>query len=128
MTRHVVKICYPLFGAGGVVNPVNTNTGFGVFDGEAGTWRQKQSASFDGGWRWFKNYGQFVTIYNKNLHPRAYADITDAEFMDTCFDAEVVLKCAQIKTVIDHNAFTATEFVVDSLRALTDKVIQEITQ
>lgn len=128
-TNLVVKVSYPLFGIGGVVNPVlPTSRGsreLRVLD-ETGVWRHKQASSFDGGWRWFRSDGIRTVIYNKRLHPRAFADIEDLEFEGAQLDAELILNSAQIRTFVDHNAYLATEFVVQSLRMFTDNLISQL--
>lgn len=128
-TNLVVKVSYPLFGAGGVVNPClptsRSSRELRVLD-EYGVWRCKQGSSFDGGWRWFRSDDVRTVIYNKRLHPRAFADIEDLEFEGAQLDAEMILGSAQIRVFVDHNAYTASEFVAQSLRTFTDNLIAQL--
>lgn len=123
-----VIVSFPLFGVNGIVNP-------GVTQGRRAHWlyidpngglRPRQTAKFDGGWRWFRSScnparaAPEIVIYNVLLHPRAYAAIADSEFEDSILDAEIVLVCAQARVTIDHSAFNATEFVLEHLRQFAE--------
>lgn len=125
MTRALVT---PLFVDGGFVNPTLSAGRFllSFFDSRTGQFLPKQSARFDGGWRWFQSYeNDVMTIYNVSLNRMAHAVITSIEMVNS-HSPEFTLLCAQSRVLVDHNAFEAKFWVIDKIRADFNKLRQEL--
>jgi hypothetical protein len=132
-------ISFRLFGEGGFINPTqwsyaSTDSsrqgerwGLMFYDHRAGKFLQKQTQEFDGGWRWFDAFDiAALTVYNVKLERRAYTHITHEEIEDTFISAEFVLFCAKSRVVVEHNYYTAREYVLDSIKAMFQKARIEI--
>lgn len=122
-------VVFPLFSDGGFVNPTPWPSGIApqVWDFNAGYWRAKQTREYDGGWRWFPRYDSCATcIYNVKLHRMAYYNVTDQELEDTCIGPEFVLLCAKSHVMIDHNFYTARDWLHDKIRADFLKLRREL--
>ena len=118
-------VSFPLFADGGFVNPTSwaahlppESLGPAVWDFSAGRWRAKQTREFDGGWRWYDQYDKdILVLYNVKLSRQAHTDIPHLEIEDTLVGPEFVLMCAKSRVILEHNFFTAREFLQDKIRA-----------
>lgn len=121
-------VVFPLFAREGIVNPTaGRPEPLYFYDADRGTFRPKQGAAFDGGWRWFEPADiDIITIYNKMLDPRAFADITHLELVDSCIGPEFVLFCAKSRCVVEHNYYSASWSVQEKIRAMFARARREL--
>jgi len=124
----VSTVVTPLFADGGFVNPTGLASRFllSFFDSATGRFLPKQSARFDGGWRWYESdMAATITIYSLSLNRMAFADITHEELEDS-WSPEFMLFCAQSRVLVDHNAFETKFWLIDKIRADFRQLRQEL--
>lgn len=132
-------VSFELFGEGGFINPTRWSYSetdssrrgdrwtLAFYDERTGRYLQKQASDFDGGWRWFDEYeGDALCIYNTKLDRRAYFHLTRTDIVDTQLQPEVLLLWAKSMVVIDHNHYTAMNWLEDKIRAMARKAMIEI--
>ncbi len=130
------EISFQLFGDGGFINPTPWShtpdqSRFLVpfYDQASGTFLQKQSRDFDGGWRWFDEYeGCALTIYNRALHPQAYFNLTHADIVDTRLQPETLLLWAKCMVLVEHQYYVSKYWLEDHIRALARRASLDITK
>ena len=128
-------ISFNLFGEGGFINPTPwsySNHGRERFetpfyDSYSGSFRQRQTSDFDGGWRWFDAYDiEALTIYNQKLDKRAYFHLTAIDMVSTRLTPECLLFWAKSMVLVDHRYYTFKNWLEDHIRALARKANIEI--
>lgn len=129
-------ISFNLFGEGGFINPTpwshtqdraQARWTVPFYDERTGTFLQKQTSEFDGGWRWFDAYeAAALTIYNQKLDRRAYFHLTHIDMVDTCLSPECLLFWAKSMVLVEHRYYVTKNWLEDHIRALARKAAVEI--
>lgn len=133
------ELSFNLFGDGGYINPTRWSYaetdpsrhggrwGLAFYDSRTGQFHQKQASDFDGGWRWFDEHeGCALTIYNIKLDRRAYFNLTRIDIVGTRLTPECLLLWAKSMVAVDHNFYTAMNWLEDSIRAMAQRAAIEI--
>lgn len=122
------EISFRLLQRDGLINHTATSARFKLmfYDYDSGVFLQKQSPTWDGGWRWFRSELQdAITIYNTR-NPACFYDLTDEEIMDTLLDHELLFEIAKIHVNIDINVQTISRGLEDSFRAQARRAWAEL--
>lgn len=128
------EISFRLFGEGGFINPtpwsygrVAADSQLLFYDAGDGIFRRKQTRSFDGGWRWFDAYDvDALTIYNTGFDRRAYWHLTHEDLENTLLTPECLLYWVKSMVLVEHNYYTAKNWLEDHIQALSRRVEIEI--
>lgn len=132
-------ISFNLFGEGGFINPTpwsyaetdpsrkGGRWALSFYDSNTGRFMQKQTSEFDGGWRWFDQYeNNSMCIYNVKLDRRAYFDLGRIDLVGSLLLPEQLLLWAKSMVIVDHNFYTAKNWLEDHIRALARRAAIEI--
>lgn len=132
------SISFNLFGEGGFINPTpwshtqdraQHRWSVPFYDHRTGTFMQKQTSEFDGGWRWFNAYNEeALTIYNQKLDKRAYFLLTDRDMEDSVLSPECLLFWAKSMVLVEHRYYVSKNWLEDHIRALARKATIEVTK
>jgi hypothetical protein len=129
------EISFNLFGEGGFINPTRWSHSptleerfeIPFYDPWAGGFMKKQSRDFDGGWRWFDTYeGDTMCIYNTKLDRRAHWHLTRTDLVDTRLTPECLLLWVKGMVLVEHQYYTAKNWLEDHIRAMARKAMIEI--
>lgn len=129
------EISFNLFGEGGFINPTRWSQApvleerFDVpfYDHRSGSFMQKQSRDFDGGWRWFDAYDvEALTIYNVKLDKRAYFHLTQRDMVNSVLQPELLLYWAKCMVMVEHRYYTTKNWLEDHIRAMARQALIEI--
>ncbi len=133
------ELSFNMFGEGGFINPTRwsyaetdpsrrgSRWGLMFYDSASGRMLQKQASDFDGGWRWFEEYeAHALCIYNIKLDRRAYFHLTRIDMVDSVLTPELLLYWAKSMVIVDHNFYTAKNWLEDHIRAMARRAMIEI--
>lgn len=126
MTDNVIS--FPLFGRDGFINPGAMRLSRWFWDSGTQSFRQKQDAQFDGGWRWYESdlETDCFGIYNKTLNPMAMHLLPHRDIENSLNGPEFVLLVAKSYVILEHNLVTLQIDVMDALRAQFRRARREI--
>lgn len=129
------EVSFNLFGEGGFINPTRWSHErrneerflIPFYDSRSGTFLQKQTTEFDGGWRWFNAYDVgALTVYNVKLDKRAYWHLTQTDMVGSRLSPELLLYWVKSMVLVEHRYYTTKNWLEDHIRALARKAMIEI--